>query len=65
MAATEPNIDNRPGCSHREQEFREIEEALRGLRYGSVNVVVQDGIVVQIDRLEKRRLHRSANDSVR
>jgi hypothetical protein len=26
------------------------------LRFGSVNIVVQDGVVIQIDRTEKRRL---------
>ena len=34
----------------------EIAASLRGLRFGSVNVIVQDGVVVQIDRMEKRRL---------
>ncbi|MDX1969004.1 MAG: YezD family protein [Planctomycetaceae bacterium] len=33
-----------------------IAEALRGVRYGTVTVVVQDGRVVQIDRTERRRL---------
>ena len=33
-----------------------IQEALRGLRFGHVTVVVQDGVVVQIERLEKRRV---------
>ncbi len=37
-------------------ELQEVAEALRGLRYGVVQVVVQDGVVVQIDRTEKRRL---------
>lgn len=40
----------------REQELQQIRDALRNLRFGSVNVVVQDGVVVQIDRTEKRRL---------
>ena len=61
--APESSSNSQLGCSRREQEVREIEDALRGLQYGSVNVVVQDGIVVQIDRLEKRRLHRPAKDS--
>ncbi len=34
----------------------EIVASLRGLRFGSVNIIVQDGIVIQIDRTEKRRL---------
>ena len=33
-----------------------ILDALRGLRFGSIVVTVQDGVVVQIDRTEKRRL---------
>jgi hypothetical protein len=36
--------------------LEQILEALRGLRYGTVTVVVQDGIVVQVDRTERRRL---------
>lgn len=45
-----------PADERREQELQQIRDALRGLRFGSVNVVVQDGVVVQIDRTEKRRL---------
>jgi hypothetical protein len=37
-------------------ELAEIERSLTGLRYGSVLVVVQDGVIVQIDRTEKHRL---------
>lgn len=40
----------------RDQELTSIREALRGLRYGSVNIIVQDGVIVQIDRTEKRRV---------
>jgi hypothetical protein len=36
-----------------------IENALRGLRYGSVTVVVQDGVVVQVERLERMRPERA------
>ena len=35
-----------------------IRTALRGLRYGSVTAVVQDGIVVQVERTERVRLER-------
>lgn len=34
-----------------------IQDALKGLQYGQVTVVVQDGIVVQVERTEKHRLH--------
>ena len=40
----------------RQWEAQEIQNALRGLRFGSLHVIVQDGIVVQIDRTEKKRL---------
>jgi hypothetical protein len=30
--------------------------ALRGLRYGTATAVVQDGVVVQVERTEKIRL---------
>jgi hypothetical protein len=50
-----------------EQELRssleQIGGALRGLKFGSVNVIVQDGVVVQIDRTEKVRLSRSGRPS--
>lgn len=39
-----------------EESIAEIVRALRGLRFGSVHVIVQDGLVIQIDRTEKRRI---------
>jgi hypothetical protein len=42
----------------REQVMQQIRESLRGLRFGVVNIVVQDGVIVQIDRTEKRRIRR-------
>lgn len=36
----------------------EVLQALRRLRYGHVQIVVQDAKVVQIEVLEKKRLHR-------
>ena len=35
-----------------------ITAALRGLRYGTVTAVVQDGVVVQVERTEKIRLEK-------
>ena len=35
-----------------------VRDALHGLRYGLVTVVVQDGVVVQVERTEKVRLTR-------
>jgi hypothetical protein len=42
----------------REQELQHIREALQGLRYGAVHIIVQDGVVIQIERTEKHRLRR-------
>jgi len=36
----------------------QIEEALRDLQFGQVTVVVQDGVVVQLERTERRRCQR-------
>jgi len=35
-----------------------LSDALRGLRFGSVVAIVQDGVVVQIERTEKTRFGR-------
>ena len=43
----------------RENDWQQIQDALRGLRYGSVNIIVQDGVIVQVDRTEKRRLRQT------
>ncbi len=50
-----------------DDELREISASLRGMRYGSVNIVVQDGVIIQIDRTEKKRLRtrRETGDSQR
>ena len=39
-----------------------IEEALHGLRFGVVTVIVQDGVVVQVERTEKKRVRRHAGN---
>ena len=36
-----------------------IEQALRGLRFGPVDITVQDGVVIQIERTERTRVPRS------
>jgi len=40
----------------RDEALDRIRAALRGLRFGTVTVVIQDGVVVQIERMEKIRL---------
>jgi hypothetical protein len=41
---------------HVAQALERIRDALRGLRFGTVTVVVQDGVAVQVERTEKLRL---------
>jgi hypothetical protein len=43
-----------PDRSHR-VALRYVEEALRGLQYGALTIIVQDGVVVQVERTERRR----------
>jgi hypothetical protein len=35
-----------------------IVQTLRDLRYGVVSIIVQDGVIVQIERTEKHRLRK-------
>ena len=44
-----------------EEAIDQIRESLRGLKFGSVNIIVQDGVVIQIDRTEKKRLRDNRN----
>ncbi len=39
-----------------ETVLKVLADALRGIRYGTVTVIIQDGRVVQIDRTERQRL---------
>ncbi|QEH34730.1 hypothetical protein OJF2_32720 [Aquisphaera giovannonii] len=39
-----------------EADLEPVRRALSGLRFGEVRVIVQDGVVVQIERIEKERL---------
>jgi hypothetical protein len=41
---------------------QQILRAVRGLRYGSVEITIHDGEVVQIERREKVRLERRRDD---
>jgi hypothetical protein len=35
-----------------------IRRALAGLQFGEVSVIVQDGVVVQVERIERKRFRR-------
>ena len=46
-----------------EAEFQKIRDLLHGLLFGSVEITIQDGVIVQIDRTEKHRLRGSKQKS--
>jgi hypothetical protein len=37
-------------------ELESIQTAIKGIRFGEVRIVIQDGVVIQIDRMEKQRI---------
>ena len=45
-----------PASPSPEIELDAIQEAVRSIRYGVVQLIIQDGRVVQIDKTEKIRL---------
>jgi hypothetical protein len=45
--------------------LRQIEENLRTLRFGSLTLHVQDGVVVQVERLAKTRYQRGDEEAER
>lgn len=50
-------LSERTQCKDADEALlRMLLNALRDLRFGQVTVVVQDGVVVQVDRTEKRRI---------
>lgn len=41
----------------------QVRQALRGLSYGEISIVVQDGVVIQIERTERTRMRRTKKPS--
>ncbi|HEY2894792.1 MAG TPA: YezD family protein [Pirellulales bacterium] len=41
-----------------EPALEHIRQALLGLQFGQVSVIVQDGVVVQVERIERKRFRR-------
>jgi hypothetical protein len=56
--AIELHGDDEPTRDRAHDGLERITAALRGLRYGTVTAVVQDGVVVQVERTEKFRLEK-------
>ena len=47
---------DRPPPSGVTVDLEPIRAAIKGLRFGEVRIVIQDGVVIQIDRMEKQRI---------
>lgn len=50
--------ESKESAERADEALGKIRSALRGLRYGTVTAIVQDGVVVQVERTEKVRLER-------
>ena len=59
----QPKIPSVEHAVPADDAINQIRDSLRGLRFGSVNIIVQDGVIIQIDRTEKRRLRNSRTTS--
>lgn len=55
MSLSEPNRRE----AEKNFEIQQIIESLQGLKFGTVHIIVQDGVVIQIERTEKKRLRKS------
>lgn len=53
-----------PPDQKEELAIEQVRKALKGLRFGTVTLVVQDGIVIQVDRMSKSRIDYTVLDQV-
>jgi hypothetical protein len=47
---------DRLGPASAAADLEPIRAAIKGIRFGEVRIVIQDGRVIQIDRMEKQRI---------
>jgi hypothetical protein len=47
--------ESRPAID-RDHDMERLQSAIQGIRFGEVRVVIQDGVIVQIERVERQRL---------
>jgi hypothetical protein len=45
-----------PAPNDEPMDLEPIRAAIQGIRFGEVRIVIRDGVVMQIDRVEKRRI---------
>jgi Uncharacterized small protein len=56
QATSNPNGRTRVREQNLEHALEQVRQALQGLRFGQVTAIVQDGVVVQVERIEKKRI---------
>ncbi|MBQ7587353.1 MAG: YezD family protein [Lachnospiraceae bacterium] len=44
------------GDSLSPENVKKLNDLMKGMRYGTVTIIVQDGKIIQIDKTEKHRL---------
>ncbi len=59
MKAGQPDAAKTPLASASSDTIQVITEALRGLQFGTVKLVVQDGVLIRVERTENRQVCRS------
>ena len=42
-----------------DEALEQIRQALTGLQFGTISIIVQDGVVIQLERTERRRLRKN------
>lgn len=58
-ARQEATILSRRSPEEIDDALNQVRQALRGLAYGEISIVVQDGAVIQIERTERTRIRRT------
>lgn len=56
-----PSTFDRPQPGQSDEVLNKIASAIRGVRYGAVEIVIQDSRVVQIERKEKFRFDKPSH----
>jgi hypothetical protein len=56
--STSPPLADSRDPRHLDTAIEHIRRALAGLQFGEVSVTVQDGVVVQVERIERKRFRR-------
>jgi hypothetical protein len=55
-AQNDKGRDSPPAGTSSDSVIDQIRNAISGIRYGEIRVIIQDHVIVQIERVEKQRL---------